>query len=448
MYPSSQASAERSAPDELRIRGGKPLNGEVTIRGAKNALSKIMVATLLTPEKCTLHNVADIADAHIVSDLIRALGGEVQCPQPGTFEISTANIRPMPRSVLKEFSGKSRIPILTCGPLLARFGEAPIPSLGGCRIGPRPVDYHIKALQELGGELYEEPGASRLTAKKLKGAKIRLEYPSVGATEQVILTAVLAEGVTELSNAAVEPEIIDLICVLQKMGAIIMVDTDRVITIVGVKSLRGFEHTTMPDRLEAASWACAAVTTNGRIFVRNARQIDMMTFLNKYRQLGGDFAVREDGIEFWRGEKVLNSIPLETDVHPGFMTDWQQPFVIALTQAKGVSVVHETVYEERFGYVSALNTMGAQIQLYQECLGSRKCRFGQRNYKHSAVVVGPTPLHGERIHIPDLRAGFSYVIAAVAAEGVSTLENVSLIGRGYEKLYEKLRSLGAEIVED
>ncbi len=447
MYPSTLPTAAETAADLLTLRGGKPLRGEVTIRGAKNALPKIMVATLLTGEKCVLHNVADVADVEIVSDLIRALGGEVTSPKPGSIEICNANLKPMQRAVLKQFSGQSRIPILTCGPLLARFGEAPIPSLGGCRIGPRPVDFHIRALQELGGDLYEEPGASRLTTTGLKGTKIRLDYPSVGATEQVILAAVCAEGITELSNAAVEPEIIDLIAVLQKMGAIIMVDTDRVITILGVKRLRGFEHSTIPDRLEAASWACAAVTTNGRIFVRNAQQINMMTFLNKFRLLGGDFDIREDGIEFWRGEGELQSIPLETDVHPGFMTDWQQPFVIALTQARGVSVVHETVYEERFGYVNALNKMGAQIQLYRECLGSRKCRFGQRNYLHSAVVVGPTPLHSERINIPDLRAGFSYVIAALAAEGVSTLENVSLIGRGYEKLYDKLRSLGAEILD-
>ncbi|MFN3322657.1 MAG: UDP-N-acetylglucosamine 1-carboxyvinyltransferase [Bryobacteraceae bacterium] len=442
------AAAHDTTADLLSVRGGRPLRGEVAIRGAKNSLPKILVATLLTPERCTLHNVAEIADVGIVSDLIRTLGGEVTCPKPGTLEIYTANIRPMERATLKQFSGKSRIPILTCGPLLARFGEAPVPSLGGCRIGPRPVDFHLRALQELGATLEDEPGAARLVASRLTGAKIRLEYPSVGATEQSILGSVLAEGVTEISNAAVEPEIIDLIAVLQKMGAIIMVDTDRVITVIGVKSLRGFEHSAIPDRLEAASWACAAVATNGRIFVRNARQIDMMTFLNKYRQLGGDFHVRENGIEFWRANGELQSIPLETDVHPGFMTDWQQPFVVALTQAKGVSIVHETVYEDRFGYVDALNQMGARIQLYRECLGSRHCRFGQRNYRHSAVVVGPTPLKGARIHIPDLRAGFSYVIAALTAEGVSSIENVQLIRRGYENLFQKLRGLGAEVVEE
>jgi UDP-N-acetylglucosamine 1-carboxyvinyltransferase len=282
----------------------------------------------------------------------------------------------------------------------------------------------------------------------LAGCKTSLEYPSVGATEQVLLSAVLAEGVTELSNAAVEPEIIDLIAVLQKMGAIISVDTDRQITVIGVERLRGFDHAAMPDRLEVASWACAAAATGGRVFVRNARQLDMMTFLNKYRQIGGDFEVSEEGIAFWRAGDFLHSIALETDVHPGFMTDWQQPFVVALTQAAGVSVVHETVYEDRFGYVSALNQMGAQIQLYRECLGSRHCRFGQRNYLHSAVVVGPIRLRAAETTVPDLRGGFSYVIAALVAEGVSTIRNARVIWRGYEDFSSKLQGLGAEVVEE
>jgi UDP-N-acetylglucosamine 1-carboxyvinyltransferase len=429
------------------LRGGRPLEGEVALRGAKNALPKIMVAALLTGERCILRNVSQIVDVVIVSDLIRALGGVVESPESGVLEICTANLHPMERSVLREFSGKSRIPILTCGPLLARLGAAPVPSLGGCRIGTRPVDFHIRALQDMGATLQDEANNALLTCEKLYGNKIRLEYPSVGATEQVILAAVRAEGVTELSNAAMEPEIMDLIMVLQKMGAIISVDVDRVITIVGVKQLKGFDHTTMPDRLEAASWASAAIATNGRIFVRNARQVDMMTFLNKYRQIGGDFRVTDDGIEFWRASGTLRSTALETDVHPGFTTDYQQPFVIALTQAQGVSIVHETVYEQRFGYVDALNRMGAQIQLYRECLGGLKCRFGQRNYKHSAVIVGPTPLHGTQIEIPDLRAGFSYVIAACVAEGISTLTNTGLIERGYENLIPKLRALGADILD-
>ncbi len=441
------ATSAETQTGRMLLRGGRPLAGEVAIRGAKNSLPKIMVASLLTGEPCVLRNVADIVDVAIVSDLIRELGGEVRTLEPGVLQIHTAGLRPMSRQTLREFSGKSRIPILTCGPLLARFGEAPVPSLGGCRIGSRPVDFHIRALQELGAALHEEASNAHLACERLQGNKIRLDYPSVGATEQVILAAVRAEGVTELSNAAMEPEIMDLIMVLQKMGATISVDVDRVITIVGVRNLKGFDHTAMPDRLEAASWACAALATNGQIFVRNARQVDMMTFLNKYRQVGGDFRVTPDGIEFWRAGDRLRSTVIETDVHPGFMTDWQQPFVIVLTQAEGVSIVHETVYEQRFGYVDALNRMGAKIQLYRECLGGLKCRFGQRNYKHSAVIAGPTPLHGAEIHIPDLRAGFSYVIAALTAEGVSTLTGTELIQRGYENLNAKLAALGADLVE-
>lgn len=441
------AIAAAAKTDQMILRGGRPLSGEVALKGAKNALPKIMVAALLTSERCTLRNVSRIVDVAIVSDLITALGGEVTYTSPDVLEICAANLHPMERSVLKEFTGKSRIPILTCGPLLARFGEAPVPSLGGCRIGTRPVDFHIRALQDMGAQLHDESGNALLTCERLYGNKIRLEYPSVGATEQVILAAVRAEGVTELSNAAMEPEIMDLIMVLQKMGAIISVDVDRVITIVGVKALRGFDHTPIPDRLEAASWASAAIATNGRIFVRHARQVDMMTFLNRYRQIGGDFRVTDEGIEFWRAGAKLRSTALETDVHPGFTTDYQQPFVIALTQAEGVSIVHETVYEQRFGYVDALNRMGAQIQLYRECLGGLRCRFGQRNYKHSAVIVGPTPLRGAEIHIPDLRAGFSYVIAALVAEGESTLYNTGLIERGYEDLVGKLLRLGAQIID-
>jgi UDP-N-acetylglucosamine 1-carboxyvinyltransferase len=428
------------------LRGGRPLSGEVTLRGAKNSLPKIMVAALLTGDRCTLRNVAGIADVAIVSDLIRALGGEVSEPAPGVLSICTANVRPMERAVLKTFSGKSRIPILACGPMLARFRASPVPSLGGCRIGTRPVDFHIRALQDLGATLHDEAGNAHLTCERLYGNKIHLDYPSVGATEQVILAAVLADGKTELSGAATEPEIMDLIMALQKMGAIISVDVDRVITIEGVPALHGYDHEAVPDRLEAASWASAAAATGGRIFVRNARQLDMMTFLNQFRKIGGDFEVSRDGIAFWRRDVGLHSTVIETDVHPGFMTDWQQPFVIALTQATGVSIVHETVYEERFGYVEALNRMGAQIQIYRECLGRIPCRFGQRNYQHSAVIVGPTPLHGAEINIPDLRAGFSYVIAALTAEGTSTLTNTNLIQRGYENLIPKLHALGAEIV--
>ena len=254
-------------------------------------------------------------------------------------------------------------------------------------------------LRQFGAVVDKRPQGIHLSAPNgLQGAKLELPYPSVGATEQVLLTAVRAEGVTELSNAAIEPEIMDLIAVLQKMGAVISVDTDRVIRIEGVDRLRGFTHTALPDRIEAASWACAALATRGDITVKGARQLEMMTFLNVFRKVGGELDIADDGIRFSHPGGSLNSLVLETAVHPGFMTDWQQPLVVALTQANGLSIVHETVYENRFGFTSALREMGAQIQLYRECLGGLPCRFGQRNFRHSAVISGPSKLHARRHH--------------------------------------------------
>jgi UDP-N-acetylglucosamine 1-carboxyvinyltransferase len=291
----------------------------------------------------------------------------------------------------------------------------------------------------------------------LHGTKLELPYPSVGATEQVLLTAVMAEGVTELRNAAVEPEIIDLICILQKMGAIITVHTDRVIEIQGVPRLTGYHHRPIPDRIEAASWAAAALATRGDVEVLGAQQADMMTFLNVFRSVGGQFEVtdartsrigvtgQQGGIRFWHPGGELKAVALETDVHPGFMTDWQQPLVVALTQARGLSIVHETVYEQRLGYTDALNKMGATIQVYRDCLGGTPCRFGRRNFKHSAVIAGPSKLHAADLVIPDLRAGFSHLIAALAAEGTSRVYGVDLINRGYENFEGKLDALGAHV---
>ncbi|MBI4948143.1 UDP-N-acetylglucosamine 1-carboxyvinyltransferase [Candidatus Berkelbacteria bacterium] len=434
-------------PDKVRITGGKPLKGQVTLAGGKNTVSKIMVATLLSAEPSVIENVPDIEDVEIVSQMIEALGGTVT-KEDKKLTIQTPEIT-LPRDEdLLIYGKRSRIPPLFCGPMLARTKKATIPMPGGCNIGNRPINFHIEALKALGAQIEEQPESYHLTVKEsLKGAKIELPYPSVGSTEQVLLSSVLADGVTELTNAAVEPEIIDLIAVLQKMGAIIAVDTDRVITITGVKKLGGYTHQPIPDRLEAASWACAAALTNGRIFVRGANQLHMMTFLNSYRQIGGGFDITDDGITFYRENHELHSISLETDVYPGFSTDYQQPFVVVLTQAKGTSVIHETVYEERFGYVDSLNKMGAQIQLYNNCLGGRECRYAGTSYLHSASITGPTKLHGANITVPDLRAGFSYVIAALAAVGESEIDNFSLLSRGYENLVEKLRSLGAEIQE-
>lgn len=433
--------------DLLYVNGGNPLSGEITVRGAKNFVSKAMVAALLGSTPSILRNVPQIRDVDVVSSLLRLHGVAVDYNiDSGDLHMDTSTLAPADAVHIAEHAGSSRIPILLCGPLLHRLGEAVIPDLGGCRIGDRPIDFHLDILTRFGATVSEGPDGLYLTARNgLKGIKYELAFPSVGATEQLLLTAVLAEGVTTLNNAAVEPEIKDLIDLLQKMGAIISVDTDRSITIEGVKKLHGFDHHSLTDRIEVGSWAAAALATRGDIFVHGAQQRHMGMFLNVFRKVGGEFEVVSDGIRFYHPGGDLNSIALQTDVHPGFMTDWQQPLVVALTQAKGLSIVHETVYENRFGFTDALVKMGANVQLYKECLGDKKCRFGQRNFKHSAVISGPTPLHAADIEVPDLRGGFSHLIAALAAEGTSTVSGIGIIDRGYEGFRHKLASLGATV---
>ena len=338
----------------------------------------------------------------------------------------------------------NRIGILTVGPLLKRTGSARIPKMGGDQIGKRPIDFHLNALQAFGAEIRESDKYYDIKATKLTGSNITLPYPSVGATENIIMTASLAEGTTYINNAAVEPEIIDLILFLQKMGAVIDVLTDRRIVIKGVESLGSATHSVLPDRLEAASMAAAAIASKGDVIIKDARQIDMISFLNSIRLIGADYEILKDGIRFYyKGE--LKPLIVETNVHPGFMTDWQPPFLILLTQAHGVSIIHETVYENRFGYVTELKKMGADIELYENCLGGSVCRFGSTNYKHSAVIRGATELKPGNICIPDIRAGFSYLVAAILAKGESVISGAHYIDRGYENIDMKLKKLGVNI---
>ena len=431
---------------QITINGGKPLTGRVDLKGSKNLVTKAMVAALLGDTPSTLFDVPFISDVEVVSRLLNLHGVTINHDErTGDMILDPSRVEQARMTDIDAYAGSSRIPILFCGPLLHRLGEAFIPGLGGCEIGSRPVDFHFDVLRSFGAVIEKHPGGTRLSAPEgLKGTKIELPYPSVGATEQVLLTATIAEGKTELTGAAIEPEIIDLISILQKMGAIISVDTDRVIRIEGVKSLKGFTHRAIFDRNEAASWAAAALATGGDIYVAGARQVEMMTFLNVYRKVGGQLEIGDDGIRFYHPGSELQPVVIETDVHPGFMTDWQQPLVVALTQAQGLSIVHETVYEQRFGFTDALKQMGANIQIYRECLGGHPCRFGQRNFNHSAVVSGPTKLLGADIRVPDLRGGFSHVVAALAAEGESNVSNVQLISRGYERFLQKLEDLGAD----
>lgn len=434
--------------EKITINGGRPLSGRIQLKGAKNLVTKAMVAALLGDGPSELRSVPDISDVRVVRGLLEIHGVKVtDGPADGTLVLDPSAVESAHMADIDAHAGSSRIPILFCGPLLHRLGEAFIPDLGGCRIGDRPIDYHLEVLRNFGAIVQKLPSGIRMTAPNgLKGAKVDLPYPSVGATEQVLLTAVRADGITELKGAAIEPEIMDLINILQKMGAIITVDTDRVIRIEGVERLSGYSHTALFDRNEAASWAAAALATGGDVFVGGARQSEMLTFLNVFRKVGGAFDINDDGIRFYHPGGELKPVVIETDVHPGFMTDWQQPLVVALTKAKGVSIVHETVYEQRFGFTDALVDMGATIQIHKECLGGHPCRFGQRNFNHSAVITGPTDLHGADIVVPDLRGGFSHLIAALTADGRSTVSNVGMISRGYENFIGKLEQLGADFV--
>jgi UDP-N-acetylglucosamine 1-carboxyvinyltransferase len=424
-----------------RIEGGTPLRGAIRVSGAKNAATKHIVASLLTDDEVILENVPRIGDVAITLEMCRALGAEVDVQgERIVMRASTVTSAEVPVA----FSGVNRIPVLMVGPLLHRLGRASVPLVGGDAIGARPIDFHMDALRRLGASVTLEGGVWRAEAKRLHGTLIDLPYPSVGATESALLSAVLAEGTTVIKNAAVEPEIIDLILLLQKMGGLITVEVDRSIVVEGVPRLRGARHRIIADRIEVASFAAAAVASDGDVLIEGAEQSTLMTFLNALRRVGGEFEVRPDGVRFFRGGD-LRSTTVETDVHPGFATDWQQPFVVLLTQARGLSVIHETVHERRFGYTAELRAMGANIEIYTACLGGRPCRYRYGDHPHSCLVQGPSALRGTTMKIPDLRAGFSYLLAACVASGPSVIDGAHYVERGYSDIPGKITQLGGRI---
>ncbi len=428
--------------DIYKITGGKPLKGTIEVGGAKNGASKMMIASLLTDEEVVLKNVPRQRETGITEEIITTVGATAVWEEEHTVRLQTAHVT---SASVRALSEKNRISVLAIAPLLHRAGEAFVPPVGGDKIGQRPVNFHVDALQKMGATVVAtEDGYQARVKGRLRGALIELPYPSVGATETALLAAVLADGRTVIRNAAGEPEIKELIMMLQNMGAMIQINSGRSIEIIGVKKLHGCEMTVMPDRIEAASYASMALGTRGEIFVKGAQHEHLITFLNLVRKVGGDYRVQTDGILF-RGTDALRGIELETDTHPGFMTDWQQPFLVALTQADGTSVVHETVMEGRLGYTEALKKMGADISLFSNCLGELPCRFKEQNYRHSAVVNGPTRLTATDLDVPDIRAGLALVIAALVADGTSTLTNIHHLDRGYERLQEKLQGVGAQI---
>ncbi len=432
------------------VKGGKPLHGEVQLAGAKNAATKLMVASLLTDEKCELNHFPDIGDTEITAELLKGIGSNVTYKE-GSLFIETPSIRSDHAQI--EQSRRNRIPILLLGPLLARVGEAEVPFVGGDKLGARPVDLHIKALEALGAQIEVRKDTYYAVAKEgLRGAEIRFEFPSVGATESAILSAVLAKGKTVLRNAALEPEIMSVVKMLQKMGAIIELGANRDFYIEGVSKLRGVRHKVLPDRNEAVSFACLAIATGGKILVKDAVQDHLITFLNTVRRLGAEYEVTPEGIVFWRPldtahgrPNSLKPLQIETAVHPGFMTDWQQPFAVLLTQVEGISSIHEAIYEDRFGYTKDLEVMGAHIETKKECPSGPLCRFWASGSCHYAEIQGVTELHGANSVMRDLRAGMVNLTAALVASGESEISGIEEIDRGYEKIDERLRALGADI---
>lgn len=430
-----------------KITGGHPIKGEINCLGAKNFATKAMIAALLTDKTTTLTNVPDIGDVHITAEMLSSTGATIQ------FDNTTATITIEPQTITTyrvslPQSGSNRVPILMIGALLNKFGKAEVPLLGGCNIGKRKIDFHFRALQKFGAQVDETNEAIIASCKgQLKGTHVELEYPSVGATETCLFLSVLAEGTTVISNAAVEPEIGELITMLRSMGAIIFTTPERKIIIDGVKKLSGTRMKILGDRIDAASWAALACASDGDIVVNGIRPETLNNFLSYYRQVGGGFEfISANSIRFFR-QSELKSTVLETDVYPGFSTDWQQPFAILLTQAHGVSVIHETVYEKRFGYLEALKKLGANTQLTTHCLGSTKCRYQSKDYKHSAIITGPDKLKSENytIDVPDLRAGLAYVIAAAIAEGTTIITGIKNIERGYGNITERAKNLNLNI---
>jgi UDP-N-acetylglucosamine 1-carboxyvinyltransferase len=439
--PAQRVSAEPADASAWHIQPNGPLVGEVRVSGSKNAVTKHMVAAMLGTMPSTISNAPAVGDVGITADILTSLGVGVEVL--GDKIIVDPTDTPGAKVPI-EFTGLNRIPILLLGPILQRNHEAFVPLVGGDRIGQRPVDFHIRALEAMGAEVEVSPEGITARASRLRGARIELPYPSVGATETVLLTAVQAEGRTVLRNAALEPEVVELALFLQRMGARIGFKPDRRIVIEGVDRLGGAETRLQGDRLEAFSYLVAGLMTGGRVRVAGCAQDRLVTAIDTLQHMGASFNITDEWITA-SAEDGLRPAAVQTDTHPGFMTDWQPPLIVLMTQAEGMSVLHETVYEDRLVYVEALTKMGCEVELFDTCLGGPACRFHDTSAVHSAVVRGVSKLQGAEVTIPDVRAGFSSVIAAAVAEGSSLLHGIHHLERGYHRPFETLESLGLRL---
>ena len=410
------------------IHGGKPLNGKVMISGAKNAAVGILPATLLVKGVCRIENVPDISDIRLLLQILDEMGAEIRRLAPGTLEIDCSHVRDA--MAPPELVRRIRASYYLIGAQLGRFGHATVALPGGCNFGPRPIDQHIKGFEAIGAEVNLVGGSVVATAPLtgLQGARVNLDVVSVGATMNIMLGAVLANGTTWIENAAKEPHIVDLANFLNAMGAKISGAGTDVIRVRGVRNLHGGSYTIIPDQIEAGTYMAAAAAVGGSVLVQNVIPKHMESITAKLREMGARITEYEDAIAVVRTGK-LRRANIKTLPYPGFPTDMQSQVAVCMALAKGTSIITEGIYDTRFRYCAELNRMGAKIQVDTKV----------------AVIDGVEQLHGAVVKACDLRAGAAMVIAGLAADGVTTVEDVHFIERGYECMIEKLRGLGADI---
>ncbi len=413
-------------PEKLIISGGKRLHGVVKIDGAKNSALSIMAATLLTKDNCVLRNIPRLTDIDTMAAVIRKLGVKVEWKEDNSLYIDpdSFNNYEAPYELVKMMRGS----ILVMGPLLARLKRAKISLPGGCAIGARPVDYHLKGFEALGAQVEVEKGYIEAKVHTLKGTEIYLDFPSLGATENIMMAACLAEGITSIENAAKDPEVVELGRFLNEMGAKIKGLGTDLIKIEGVKKLHGIDYTIIPDRIEAGTYMIAAAITGGDVVIEKADPLLLKPLIVKLEEAGVQIELEKDLIKVIRPE-IVKAVDIKTLPFPGFPTDMQPQFMALSCIAKGTSVITETVFEKRFAHIGDLIRMGADIKVEG----------------HSAIIKGVKKLSAAPVMASDLRGGAALVLAGLVAEGITELSRTYHLDRGYVKLEEKLTSLGADI---
>lgn len=432
----------------FEISGGTPLYGSIRLGGAKNASYKIMIASLLSQSESRLLNFSHISDVKMVGEIIKDLGGSVTKRGERTLFINPIGLHNALVDV--RFGEASRAAPIFLPALVHRFGKASVPMPGGDKLGTRPLDRQFDALKQMGIYVTYEQNAIVATAEKVTGAHIKFKKNTHTGTETVIMAAVLADGKTVIENAALEPEVDDLITYLNECGARIRRRHNKVIEIEGVKSLHGAIHKIMPDRNEAVTYACAAIATKGDIIVENANPAHLDALLQKIEEVGGGYEVGSYGIRFYY-KGPLTAADVVTEPHPGFMTDWQPLWAALLTQCEGTSVIHEAIFPQRLQYMEHLQQMGVKAELFNPEVSNpdRVYNFNLEDdrpeYFHAVRIYGVANLQPITCEVKDLRHGATMVLAAMITPGVSRLTNIAQIDRGYEDLDGRLREMGANI---